>query len=104
MSTPDQILEEGAELFRQRNAIYGNGHLKVGKIMAALFPEGIKLESSDDHLRFHIFMLAVVKLTRYSENFGKGGHADSVLDLSVYAAMLSSIDETIEENDWSRKP
>jgi hypothetical protein len=91
----DQILEKSAETFRARNAVYGDNYLKVGKVMAALFPDGVTLRTVDDHNRFHIFMLAVVKLTRYVHNWDATGHADSCHDLTVYAAMLESIDEEI---------
>lgn len=89
------ILQEAAQTYRKRNAVYGDNFLKVGKIMAALFPDGITLRSEDDHNRFHIFMLAVVKQTRYVHSWAAGGHADSSHDLTVYSAMLEAIDEEI---------
>ena len=86
------ILREGAKTFEERNAVYANNFKIVGEAMRAFFPEGIELKTAHDHARFHIFMLAVVKLTRYTNNWGKGGHADSIRDASVYCAMLESID------------
>ena len=97
----DQILDEAAETFRGRNAVYGNNYLKVGAVMAALFPDGILLQTQDDHNRFHIFMLAVVKLTRYVENWQRGGHEDSAVDMAVYAAMLADIDRGIRGDETS---
>lgn len=90
-----RVLEQAAKTYRQRHEVYGDNFRKVGAVMAALFPEGIALRTEDDHNRFHIFMLEVVKLTRYVENWSKGGHEDSQLDLSVYAAMLVQIDREI---------
>lgn len=88
----DSVLEQAAKTYRERHAVYGDNYRMVGKIMAVLFPGGVKLETEADHNRFHIFMLEVVKLTRYANNWARGGHEDSQLDLSVYAAMLVEID------------
>jgi len=90
------ILFKGAETYRERAKVYGDNWRRVGPVMEALRPGGFDLRTPDDHNRFHILMLAVVKLTRYVENWDKGGHADSTLDLSVYAAMLNAIDAEIE--------
>ncbi len=97
MKTADHFLSNGAEIFKQRNAVYGNNYLNVGSCFVGLFPEGIKLTTTEDFNRFHILMLAVVKLTRYANNWKKGGHLDSSDDAMVYMAMLSSIDESIKE-------
>jgi len=90
--SPDELLVAAAETFRSRNAEYGAGYLKVGPIMAAFFPNGIKLETPEDHGRYHLFMLAAVKMSRYAANF-EHGHPDSMRDLAAYAAMLESFDE-----------
>ncbi len=95
MKTADEFLSEGAATFKARNAVYGNNYLNVGNAMAGLFPDGITLKTADDHNRFHIFMLGIVKLSRYANSFSKGGHADSSHDNTVYSAMLESIDEEI---------
>lgn len=97
MKTADQFLTEAAATFKSRNAVYGNNYLNVGKAMAALFPDGVTLKTAEDHNRFHIFMLGIVKLSRYANNWDKGGHADSIHDNTVYSAMLESIDADIEE-------
>lgn len=89
------LLSEAADIFRQRHKVYGDNYRKVGKVMADLFPRGVELVTEDDHNRFHLFMLQVVKLTRYTENWDRGGHKDSMDDLAVYAAMLNAIDEEI---------
>lgn len=86
------ILENGAKTFRQRNAIYGNNFMRHGEVMLALFPNGVKLLTIEDHNRFGLITQIVAKLTRYGENFGRGGHADSLHDLMVYAAMLYEVD------------
>lgn len=86
------ILEAAAQTFRDHHVVYGDNYKLVGSVMAALFPAGLSFKTPHDWNRAHIFMLMVVKLTRYSNNWDKGGHQDSVRDLAVYAAMLESID------------
>ncbi len=34
----------------------------------------------------------VAKMSRYAANWNAGGHADSLRDIAVYAAMLESLD------------
>lgn len=94
-----RILAKAAQTHRERHAVYGDNYRMVGKIMAVLFPEGVKLKTEADHNRFHILMLVVVKLTRYATNWRSGGHRDSLTDLSAYAAMLEAIDEELEKGD-----
>lgn len=94
-----QILKDAGKTFEDRHKVYGDNYKKVGAVMAALFPEGLMLRTEDDHNRFHIFMLQVVKMTRYVENWDNGGHEDSMLDLAVYAAMQNSIDASVSGGD-----
>lgn len=95
MKTADQFLTEAAETFKEKNKEYGDNYKNVGGAMAALFPDGVTLKTADDFNRFHIFMLGVVKQSRYCINWNKGGHQDSVHDNTVYSAMLESIDAEI---------
>ena len=88
---PDEILIEAGKLFKARNGVYGDNYFNVGAALAALFPRGVHLLTEDDHLRFHIYMLILVKLSRYANNW-KEGHRDSIHDAIVYCAMLESID------------
>lgn len=89
----DDILNDCADIYEQRRAVYGENFRRVGEVMQSLFPEGVKLQTVEDHNRFHILMLTVVKLTRYVQNWDKGGHQDSAEDAAVYWAMLAQIDE-----------
>lgn len=93
--TAADFLDEGAKTFRERNAIYGDNYKNVGGAMAALFPEGVMLKTADDWNRMHIFILGIVKQSRYANNWSKGGHADSSHDNTVYSAMLEGIDAEI---------
>lgn len=92
MIAADEILEDAARTFRERNAVYGNNYLNVGSLFCALFPKTLVLSNEKDYIRFHLLMLAVVKLTRYCNNWDEGGHQDSIRDMAVYSAMVESID------------
>lgn len=92
LQSPSDVLAEAARLFESRNAIYGDGYLRFGAIAASLFPNGVTVSSAHDWTRLHLVMLEIIKMARYAECFNDGGHEDSPLDLSVYAAMLLSID------------
>lgn len=91
----NEILREAATTYEERNKVYGDNYMRVGNVMAAIFPDGVMLKTPDDHNRFHIFMLGIVKLTRYAVNWDGGGHQDSIHDNTVYSAMLEEIDEAI---------
>lgn len=94
--SPHELLREGAATFEQRNKVYGDNYLRVGNALAALFPAGVKLRTVDDHNRFQIFNLILVKLSRYCVNWNDG-HPDSIHDAMVYCAMLEAIDEAVDE-------
>jgi hypothetical protein len=89
--TAADILEECAKTFRERGVAYKDNVQRVGKALAAFFPEGLDLRSAEDQERFQIFVMVVVKLSRYAVNFAKG-HQDSIRDLTVYGAILEAID------------
>jgi hypothetical protein len=87
--TPDQILADMADTFRERNAVYGDNYKRVGQVMLALHPDGIELKTKDDHELFHLWSLIIVKLTRFSVSGLT--HTDSIHDAAVYLAMCESI-------------
>jgi len=86
-------LGAAAQLYQERNAVYGDNYKRVGPVMANLFPDGVNLKTDDDFMRFHLLELIVVKLTRYCHNYDAGGHEDSITDLGVYAFMLKEADQ-----------
>lgn len=92
----DQILLEASKTFRERNAVYKDNYKNIGKVMTGFFPEGVTLRTEEDFNRFHLFVLMMVKGTRYSQNWNNGGHQDSIRDACVYAAMLEAVDEAID--------
>lgn len=96
--TVPEILREGADTYETRNAIYGSTYLIHGQVAAALFPNGVVLNTPEDHVRFGLVTMQIGKLTRYAQNFAHGGHADSNHDLMVYTAMLSEVDGAIAAN------
>lgn len=98
MKTVPDMLRESAQTYEERNKVYGDNYKRFGPIMALLFPHGPNLVTEDDHNRFGVFVQCVSKITRYAENFGKGGHDDSLLDLAVYANMLRELDAESKAN------
>lgn len=96
MARPDEILAEAANTFKSRNPVYGDGWVRVGEVIAALFPQGIELRSPEDHERYSQIIMIAVKLTRYTNDWDKP-HQDSIHDLTVYGAILEHIDAKIAE-------
>jgi hypothetical protein len=98
MSDPSDLLKTTAEFFRAKNEEYGGAYIKIGKILSIIFPDGVVLKTAEDHVRYNLFIMGINKYIRYGTNFAKGGHVDSATDMMAYAAMLSSFDETLNEN------
>jgi hypothetical protein len=89
----DEQLYAAAHTFRKKREEYGNNYLVIGKLMAAMFPEGLTVKTEEEWNRLHLFLLSIVKISRYANNYDKGGHADSILDNIVYLAMLHELDD-----------
>lgn len=89
-------LREAADLYESRNAIYGDNYKEFGKVMVALFPKGLEGGYQEERIeymnRLGVLIQIVSKLSRYCANFDRGGHADSLRDLAVYAIMLEELD------------
>lgn len=84
----DEIFDKMKETFNERGKIYGNNYQKIGDVMYSLFPQGLKLTTPDEWNKFHLWFIALVKMTRLaSTNFD---HADSAHDIAVYGVMLES--------------
>lgn len=86
------ILRRSADTLINRDADYKASDQLYANVMAALFPDGVELQSTHDHHRFHLFMLLMVKVTRYVRNW-EGGHPDSLIDGAAYIAMLAALDQ-----------
>lgn len=83
-----------SEVFLERNKLYGGNYKRFGKAFGALFPNGTMLNANDEKQmnRLHLFIVITQKLTRYAENFHRGGHDDSLDDIAVYSMMLKELD------------
>jgi hypothetical protein len=92
MKKVPEMLRDAAAIYEERNKLYGDNYKRFGYMMAELFPNGLSLKGPDDFNRIGIFVQVVSKLTRYSENLTRGGHADSLDDMAVYAMMLQELD------------
>lgn len=95
-NSPHIMLQRAAETFKQRAEVYGDNYKKFGQVIAALNMD-LQMRSVQDWNRFGLLIQIISKLMRYTENFSKGGHDDSLNDLSVYAAMLRSLDQEGEK-------
>jgi hypothetical protein len=91
IKSPIECMEEALITFKERNKEYGDNYLNHGKVMAALFPNGLELKTVKDYNRFGIINMQVAKLTRYCQGWPKP-HIDSVHDLGVYSFILESLD------------
>lgn len=97
------LMHELADLFETRNLVYKDNFRRVGEVMVGLFPEGPPtLKTADDYNRWHLFELAIVKLTRYAVAYDNGGHKDSIDDMIVYFGMVAALDA--EERDRKESP
>ena len=86
-------LEEAAATSKAKDAEYGESYLTFGAFAAGLFPDGLKLETAADWGRFACLFEVIQKVHRYAQSLHKGGHADSLIDISVYAQMLARLDD-----------
>lgn len=91
--TPAEHMRNSANVQESRDAEYGSAYKRHGPAIAGLFPNGVELETADDHARFAILTLLFGKLTRYCGSFANGGHEDSLTDMIAYTAMLKEVDE-----------
>lgn len=88
MKSVDRILNEAAETFKERNAVYGSNYKMVGQLMKVLFPGGVSPELLHSDM-FHLFELKLVKISRFA--ISGMTHVDSIHDDCVYSAMIESI-------------
>lgn len=109
--TPDQILHDAADLFKNKNskANYGDGYYRFGDVMMGLFPEGLLLSTKEDWVKFGILGAIVSKVMRLSnvifQELDEGeveNRNDNAKDGSVYMAMLASVLEDYESANENR--
>lgn len=93
MSIEDK-LRKAIKTAEERGKVYGHDGSEVtGRAIAMLFPDGLTLKTPDDFARFAIFNMMMAKIGRYTKNFAKGGHSDSVHDIGVYSFILEDLDD-----------
>jgi hypothetical protein len=95
-------LREAAALFEKRNAEYGDNYRVMGPVLRAMFPSGLTIKTEEEWVRIFLFIMNVMKTTRYAKNFLRGGHEDSMNDQSVYAQMAAETDEDARESRKTR--
>lgn len=94
------LLRESADTFEERGRQYGYIYKTMHPdVFCALFPNGMVLKTHDDFTRFALINAVVGKLTRYVNNFDKGGHRDSLIDIVNFAAMLNGVDDEVRERN-----
>ena len=103
MPSPIDNMKNAIKTFNKREKVYGvRGYEQQGRVIKSLFPTGIKLETEEDHNRFFLLSMIVVKLCRYANNWDKKGHQDSVHDMGVYSFILESFDKGYENDNNDR--
>lgn len=98
MKTVPDMLRDAAAIYEERNKLYGDNYKKFGHIVAPLLAN-VHLESASDFNRLGILIQMLSKITRYCQNFERGGHMDSLDDLAVYTMMLQELDAEAKGDD-----
>jgi hypothetical protein len=101
-TVPSRLAELG-KLYEERNAAYGNPFLDFGQALHVMFGGRLVLETPEEFGRFSLFMAHIGKISRYCASIKKGGHADSMDDLAVYAAILREYDDEWAERRKGKK-
>lgn len=96
--TVPQALREAAEIYEQRNALYGDNYKTFGDWAWPLLREVVAI-GPHDTCRMGVLIQILSKMSRYVENFNKGGHKDSLDDLAVYAMMLQELDSECSDEE-----
>jgi len=107
---PQDSLRESADVFEERGKVYGDAYKNFGHVLMALRPNGFAIRNIEDANRLGVLTQIVMKIVRYANQFEAGGHDDSLLDLSTYAAMLRELDaesqdkiDKLDPIDWAFK-
>lgn len=85
-----EILADAASTFEARNAAYGNAYAGIGRVLRAMWPDGLRIQGEEEFGRLALLIMCVGKMHRYASSFATG-HIDSARDAAVYAAMLEEL-------------
>lgn len=102
MSVPE-LLNEKAELFKEKGKIYGHTYKDFGKFLNLFFPDGLKIKGTYELNKLGLFNMLMHKIIRISKMLFISDECviDSIKDLQVYSAMLEEIIYTGEKNENS---
>ena len=100
-----EMLRDAAGIYEQRSQLYGDNYKRFGHVMEALFGDVMLHVRPDPGYwnRIGLLVQIVSKLTRYVENFNRGGHKDSLDDTAVYTMMLQEIDQIINMKEIKKE-
>ena len=59
--SPDEYLNSASTMYREKSKVYGNNYKQFGKIMSAMFPDGLTVKSEEEWNRLHLFIMGMVK-------------------------------------------
>ena len=103
--TVPQLMEEAAEIYKLKNQDYGDSYKIFGKVMEAIFPDGLQLSTVSEFNKIGVLTMTLTKIIRYANLFTKrqkdGGEPtyeaikDTVLDKGVYSFMLAELEEEV---------
>lgn len=95
-----RLLEQMRRTHHDRGITYKENYIALGKVMVALFPDGIALKTEEDFIRYDFLNWMMGKVTRFAQADLR--HVDSMLDASVYGAMLAAF-VTVHDTPRKRK-
>lgn len=97
MSTPEEYLSDGAEVYAEKNEDYGDSWRKIGEILHLLsHGETVELETPEDHIAYGLYTRRLDKIARafngefVAEDMNFESIEDAHQDEMVYAAMHAS--------------
>jgi hypothetical protein len=96
----NSIQKEQIEILTERDSQYGQAYNKVGSIMQILFPNGITIDTTEQHQQFDLLKQVIGKLARFSHQFPSGIHRDSLIDAGNYITLLLA---NVEQQKQSKK-
>ncbi len=97
-----EFLSDAARMFATRNKTYGASYKSTGEALLWMFGGKIPaIRSPEAAQQLYLLTMCLIKMKRYAQNLGSG-HADSAIDLMVYAAMLREATVETEKTDASK--